>query len=102
MIKKLQSKINTQLLKSINCHRSENQLQGYENRSFHTARAIFFNVTTDCKVSKILAHVSSKFTTRGLSDIFHRRTPHGFAKIDGKEEQAVNFSMKYPPNFRSL
>ena len=62
-------------------YRKGKKVQGYENLSFHTARAIFFSVTTDCNVSRILAHVSSKFTMRGLSDIFHRRTKHGFRKI---------------------
>lgn len=64
--------------------------KGYENLSFHTARGIFFKVTTDSNVSRILAHVSSKFTARGLSDIFHRRITYGFPKIEQSNEQVVD------------
>ena len=68
--------------------------KGYENLSFQTALGIFFKVTTDSNVSRILAHVSSKFTARGLSDIFHRRTTDRFPKIQLSNEQVYTHGPK--------
>ena len=83
------------------CHR-EIEAKGYENLSFQTDRGIFFKVTTDSNVSRILAHVSSKFTTRGLSDIFHRRMPYGIAKIQFTGEQVVTLLLQMLQTFRLL
>ena len=68
--------------------------QGYANLSLNTARSIFFSVTTDCNVSRILAHLSSKFTMLGLCDIFIVEQSMGSGKCNRKEEQLVRLESK--------